>query len=158
MSKVLHTKFGTAKLDSNGYYKITSKKEGNSLKFLHRLIFEEHHRLTILPNNIIHHLDGNPQNNKISNLKLISHGEHSKLHRKNIPLSEKSKLNMSKAQNTSGYYRVMKEKCSRCKQGFYYKYKYYENGKRKAISSVSLRKLERKVKENGLTWKKLNGE
>lgn len=38
-SEILHTKFGTAKLDEY-YYRITSTKEDNHNKYLHRLIFE----------------------------------------------------------------------------------------------------------------------
>lgn len=40
MSEILHTKFGNAKID-NGYYRITSWKEGNNGKLLHRLIWED---------------------------------------------------------------------------------------------------------------------
>lgn len=58
--------------------------------------------------------------------------------------------------NTTGYYRVSKNKNSIYKQGFVYRYRYYdENGKQKVINSVDLKKLEVKVKERGLPWKKL---
>lgn len=158
MSKeTLHTKFGNARLDGKGYYRITSKKEGNSLKFLHRLIFEDYYHLTILPNNVIHHIDGNPQNNDISNLKLLSQEEHLRIHHSER-LPNETKLKMSKSQNTTGYYRVVKERCPKCARGFYYQYRYYSNGKRKRIASVDLKKLEKKVKAKGLPWKKLTEE
>ena len=57
--------------------------------------------------------------------------------------------------NTVGYYRVHKYKTSDCKQGFTYRYKYYENGKQRAISSVDIKTLEEKVKARGLEWRKL---
>ena len=58
--------------------------------------------------------------------------------------------------NKTGFYRVSKEKKSDCKQGFCYTYKYPDNnGKQKSIRSVDLKKLEIKVKEKGLTWRKL---
>ena len=41
----IKTKFGNATL-KNGYYVISSCKEGNHLKFLHRLIFEDFYKLS----------------------------------------------------------------------------------------------------------------
>lgn len=42
MNKKLHTKWGTAKINSDGYYVITSRKEGNNGKRLHRLIARDY--------------------------------------------------------------------------------------------------------------------
>ena len=61
-------------------------------------------------------------------------------------ISEETKLRISKARNTTGYFRVDKAKDKSCKQGFLWRYTYYKNGKYKMISSVSLEKLEVKVK------------
>ena len=66
--------------------------------------------------------------------------------------SDKHKKSLSEVQNTSGYYRVRKNKCKSCKQGFTWRYGYYENGKQKSITSVDIKKLENKVKEKGLEW------
>lgn len=33
------------------------------------------------PDEIVHHIDGNKLNNNIENLKIMTRGEHSKLHR-----------------------------------------------------------------------------
>lgn len=68
--------------------------------------------------------------------------------------SEETKIKISKAQNTSGYLNVYKVKSKNCKQGFFWQYSYYENGKRKTISSVDIKKLEEKVKVKGLKWLK----
>lgn len=78
MSKTIKTKFGNARL-LKGYYIISSRNE-NRDKLLHRLIYEDHYRLTILKGNVVHHIDGNKTNNEISNLKLMSVSAHSKLH------------------------------------------------------------------------------
>lgn len=60
---------------------------------------------------------------------------------------------MSSTKSNSGYYRVSKTKCKGCKQGFKYIYQYYaKNNKRKSISSVDIKKLEKKVKKEGLDW------
>ena len=67
----------------------------------------------------------------------------------------KHKENISKASNTSGYFRVHKVKSESCKQGFTYVYRYHNSeGKRIAIYSVDIKKLEKKVKNRGLKWKK----
>lgn len=69
---------------------------------------------------------------------------------------EKMSKAVSKALNTSGYYRVHKDRCKSCKQGFIFVYRYHENGKRKMISSVDIKKLEKKVKAKGLEWIKFD--
>lgn len=89
--------------------------------------------------------------------------ELSKEHRKKISevrkgkkLSKEHRKKISKAQNTTGYYRVVKSKNPQCRQGFYYRYQYYDdNGKQHRITSVSLEKLEKKVKAKGLEWLKM---
>lgn len=75
--------------------------------------------------------------------------------KKGISLSKSHKEHLSKAKNTSGYYNVCKKKGKTYKQGFTWSYQYCENGKRKCITSIDIDKLEKKVKEKGLKWKKL---
>ena len=70
--------------------------------------------------------------------------------------SEEHRKKISEARNTTGYYRVGKKKYLTCKQGFMYTYRYYgDDGKQRNIYSVSLEKLEKKVKAKGLEWFKL---
>jgi group I intron endonuclease len=65
-----------------------------------------------------------------------------------------NKINVSKASSSTGIFRVTKIKKTACKQGFMYEYRYYDDdGKRKAIASVDLDKLEEKVLSKGLVWK-----
>lgn len=162
------TKFGTARL-YNGYWRITSSKEGNHLKSLHRLIYEYYHKCTLLSNAVIHHKDGCRSNNRLSNLELMSSLEHKKHHRvgENNPLYGKEcsnelkkriSLSESKSRNTTNYYRVSKDKNKSCKQGFTWIYQYCEEGKHKKINSVDIKKLEAKVKAKGLPWFKLEKE
>lgn len=62
-------------------------------------------------------------------------------------------IKQSKIQNTSGYFRVNKNKCPTCKQGFAYVYQYYnEKGEKKRITKTSIKKLEQAVKKEGLPW------
>lgn len=60
--------------------------------------------------------------------------------------------------NTSGYYRVNKRKNAKYKQVFIWCYAYREGGKVKQILSVSVDKLEEKVKAKGLPWIKFDEE
>lgn len=148
----LHTKFGTASVNPNsGYYTITGGNYKN--KLLHRLIFEDFYGY-IPDNYVIHHKDGDKLNNCILNLQLMSWKEHCKTH-----LHYNRDLNFcikeSKAQNTTGYFRVSISKCKQCNQGFMYRYQYRENKHKKAIFSTDLKKLEEKVKSKGLEWRKL---
>ena len=58
----------------NGY-----NKKGNVK--LHRAIMEEALGRRLKPNEIVHHKDGNKQNNDISNLEVMERRDHSRLHR-----------------------------------------------------------------------------
>lgn len=187
MDKTLHTKWGTAQIGNQGYYRITSTKEGNKNKFLHRLIWEDFYGCKVPDGYVIHHKDFDKKCNCILNLQLMRDKDHRILHNtgENHPMynkkhSKESKMKMSEAKmghevsdetkmkigeslskfnNTSGYFRVCKQKDKRCNQGWRWAYWYHdENGKRKNISSNDIEKLKAKVKSKGLKWKKLKGD
>lgn len=56
--------------------------------------------------------------------------------------------------NSSGYYRVYKQKNDIYKQGFIWTYAYNKDGKKTTIVATELDVLEEKVKEKGLKWRK----
>lgn len=151
------TEFGKAVITQNGYIAINS---GKNRTFIHRLVWEKYNG-EIPDGYQIHHIDGNKLNNDISNLQLLSAEEHTRLHMlTNNPIKGKTrslenKLNISKQQNKTGYFRVSKEYGKPYKKGFRYRYIYLENGKRKEIKSVNLDNLKEKVIEKGLPWIKL---
>jgi hypothetical protein len=149
-----NTEYGIAKIHKTGYYRITSRKEGNNGKLLHRLIFEEVHG-PIPKGCDIHHIDEDKLNNRIENLELKEHRLHVGHHRKDVPHSDDHKRKLSLAKNTTGYYKVSKVRDDHYKQGFRYVYQYYKDGKRHYIKSVDLNVLEEKVKEKGLVWEGL---
>lgn len=98
------------------------------------------------------------ENNPMKNPEIAA-----KISGKNNPnygrLSDEHREKISRAKNTTGFFRVHKQKNSAYKQGFRYVYKYYDDDKKHhAISSVSLEKLEKKVKAKGLEWFKLEDD
>ena len=149
-SPLLVTKYGRAKIDSNGYYRITSRKEGNHRKLLHRLIFESVHG-EIPEGYCVHHIDGDRLNNCILNLELLSLNYHQSMH--NIGNDELHRR-ISLARNTTGYRNVSVVRRDDYKQGFTYRYRYYKNGVQKSIGSVTLEGLKEKVLAKGLAWEK----
>lgn len=167
MSDKLHTKFGNAVKNKRGYYQITSRKEGNKGKLLHRLIYEDFWGVTLPRQISIHHKDGDTTNNCILNLEAITARDHQHLHhvgakrseetcrkiRSSLPQhSDRTKIVISKSRNTSGYFRVTKHKNKIIKQGYDWCYQYCEDGTRKRITSVDINKLKEKVLAKGLEW------
>lgn len=172
---MITTKFGNVKVNKRGYYQITSVKEGNCHKLLHRLIYEENYGVTLMDWAVIHHKDSNRTNNDINNLVAMTQNDHTRLHNKDNQYakghkhseetlkkmseahkglfhSETTKRNMSHANNTTGYRNVSIQKEKKVKQGFYYRYSYYEKGKQKSIRSIDIKKLKAKVLKKGLIW------
>ena len=178
MTTKIQTKYGTASINYSGYYWVKDSK-GNR-RPLHRLIFEDFYNIT-LPDDIhIHHDDGNKLNNEIWNLIPLSSEEHARLHHKNKfvsvetrkkiskaqtgeknnnygGLSEEHSLSISKARTTTGFFRLTTEKKKASKQGFIWRYKYYdENNKIRYLRSVNLMKLVNMVVTKGFEWKILD--
>ena len=79
-AKKLSTPFGTATLCNDGYYRITTKKEGNNGKKLCRLIYEDHHNVKLSSDFAIHHIDKNKANDSIENLIALPQSEHRRHH------------------------------------------------------------------------------
>ena len=150
----IQTKYGRANINEYGYYRINSSKEGNHLKLLHRLIFEDFYNIK-LPSHIeIHHEDGNKLNNEIWNLVPMTKSEHIKLHIKkgDIPFYSKPqplshKQNISRAYTNTGVFRVSFDS----KNGVMYAY-YGSENKRSWIRAVTLSHLKEKVLERGFEW------
>jgi len=72
--------------------------------------------------------------------------------KKGTTLTKEHKIKTSKTMNSTGYYRVTKSKQKNAKQGFYWVYKYYEDGKRRAIYATTIEKLKKKVLDRGFEW------
>lgn len=167
--EILNTKFGKARI-YNGYYKITSTKEGNHNKHLHRLIWEDHYGKPVPEGYDIHHINLDKRDNRIQNLQCVERSLHHRFHskgrkhskeskrkisenkkgRKRKPFSDEWKYKMSEAHNTSGYFRVTKVKDKTCKQGFIWRYIYIvkiknENRLKELILMTSKKKSNQEV-------------
>jgi hypothetical protein len=125
------TKFGTAEISDDGYYRITSVKEGNLNKLLHRLIFEDSHQTKIPDGYIIHHEDGDKLNNNIENLVLMTKSQHAAIHMK-----------MENNHQYKDYPRIIKNGHYNGEQVYAIRY----NGKR-IMRSIDLMKLKVKLEE-----------
>ena len=150
-SKTFHTKYGNVKRnDHDGYYRVTSRKEGNHFERWHKLIFEDFYGK--IPNNcIIHHKDENKENNCVMNLQIMTQNNHCNCHN---PLNIK---------NNTGYYRVQKWKNKSYTQGFVWVYqaKYKDkNGNkiREVITRANIEDLEREVKRRNLKWERISDD
>ena len=159
----LQTKFGSARFYNKGYM-ITSRKEGNCGKKLHRLIYEDYHKVTLLPTTDIHHIDGNPCNNNISNLVAMTHGDHTKLHCTGKFVSEETRKKLRDINKGNVISKQNKEALRQANLGNKYAFKGHPtihkagfiNGKqlyslnydgKRIMRSIDKKKLERKLIE-----------
>jgi DNA-binding XRE family transcriptional regulator len=99
--KKIKTEFGNASVHkSTGYYRITTRKEGNHDKHLHVLRLEKKIGRKLLPGECCHHIDENRLNNDESNLMLMTKGQHFGLHNTGRIFSEETKK--LKSEQTTG--------------------------------------------------------
>ena len=116
-NKPIKTKFGVARINDTGYYVITSVKEGNKNKLLHRLVFEDFYQIKLPSHIIIHHNDGNQLNNEIWNLIPLTRAEHNVIHMTGRPFLESSKLKISKANKGRVFSKEHRQKLSEANKG-----------------------------------------
>ena len=185
--RTMQTVFGTAKIQKNGYYVITSRKEGNNKKKLHILVWERYYGKSVPKGRIIHHKNMLKTDNHIDNLILMDNIEHKSYHTKgeNNPMygvkgkehpmygRDRSGENnsfykknhqfnslkvMSLKKNNTGLFRVSKRTCKKCKQGFIFGYRWRLNNKTKQISSSRLFDLKEKVESKKMPWEVIDQE
>ena len=64
---------GTGHISGQGYIHVNSK--GGIRKFQHRIVMEEHLGRALLPQETVHHINGDRKDNRIDNLELWSHNQ-----------------------------------------------------------------------------------
>lgn len=67
-------------------------------------------------------------------------------------LTEVTRKKVSRARNTTGFYRVTKHNRLYGKQGFSWSYRYYIDGKQKSIERACLSDLKKAVRDKNLDW------
>lgn len=70
----------------NGYVTL---RIGNKLRYVHRMVMEEHLGRPLLRSEHVHHVNGDKTDNRLENLELLSSSEHSKKHAKENHFWEK---------------------------------------------------------------------
>lgn len=70
-------------------------------EYLHRKIAEKALGRKLSENEVVHHIDGNPSNNNISNLAVMDKETHIKLHKREIDLSDSSIILLSYKYDTT---------------------------------------------------------
>lgn len=71
------------------------RKVNGKKKDVHRLVMEEMLGRELSSNEIVHHKDGNINNNAPENLKVMSRAEHARHHLKGRPLAEQTRRKIS---------------------------------------------------------------
>jgi uncharacterized protein YjhX (UPF0386 family) len=79
-------------VDAKGRVRVVTGYGVGGWEYEHRLVMERHLGRRLTRREAVHHRDGNPANNDLANLELMSVGEHVALHNRSKPKRRKSAI------------------------------------------------------------------
>ena len=113
----------------------------------HRWIMEQHIGRKLLPEEHVHHKDGNPLNNDINNLEIIDHKSHMVIHKQKYP-NKKTCENCCKEYIANPRRRKRQKCCSKeCAQNMR-----IEGRKRQVKRSTTGSGADRQIYYEGALW------
>ena len=65
-----------------------SMRDGRKVRHAHRLIMERHLGRKLTKDEVVHHINHDKQDNRLENLTIMSHQEHSEHHNQKYPISK----------------------------------------------------------------------
>ena len=101
MTTAIKTKYGTATLDKQGYYQLTTN-QGKHSRRLHRRIWEDHYNKPIPNGYVIHHMNGDRLDNRIQNLQCCKREDHIKFHSKGRTFQHTEEFKKIRSEKYSG--------------------------------------------------------
>ena len=94
-NKLLAKDLGSTRIHKQSGYVLEKTNDGWIRQ--HRLVMENHLNRKLLKDEVVHHIDHDIKNNRLSNLVLMKFGDHSAMHNKETKFTEERKQNISKA-------------------------------------------------------------
>ena len=86
-----HWKGGLSKSDK-GYRMLTSGPYAKRFKYQHRFVMEKHLGRPLESHEIVHHVNGDKQDNRIENLEIMTRTEHIQHHRDELRMAQATRI------------------------------------------------------------------